>query len=212
MSYKHLTEVIKENSKLFSTKNAIFYKNIETKNWDGISWENFYSQIQNVSKALINFGTKEQQNVAIFAQNMTEWIIADIAIMNTRAVTVPIYATNSAKETEYIINDAEISVIFVGGQEEYDKAVQILETNIYLKLIVAFDKSIVLDRTENSIYLTDFIATKTNENITIELQKRHFECDLGDGWEDSEVHNDPKEVREKALKMGANILNYIFNN
>jgi hypothetical protein len=39
-----------------------------------------------------------------------------------------------------------------------------------------------------------------------------FECDLGDGWEDSEVHNDPKEVREKALKMGANVLNYIFNN
>lgn len=39
-----------------------------------------------------------------------------------------------------------------------------------------------------------------------------FECDLGDGWEDPEVHNDPKEVREKALKMGSNILNYIFNN
>ncbi len=39
-----------------------------------------------------------------------------------------------------------------------------------------------------------------------------FECDLGDGWEDNDVHNDPKEVREKALKMGANILNYIFNN
>jgi hypothetical protein len=38
------------------------------------------------------------------------------------------------------------------------------------------------------------------------------ECDLGDGWEDPEVHNDPKEVREKALKMGANIINYIFNN
>jgi hypothetical protein len=39
-----------------------------------------------------------------------------------------------------------------------------------------------------------------------------FECDLGDGWEDTEVHNDPIGVREKALKMGANILNYIFNN
>lgn len=39
-----------------------------------------------------------------------------------------------------------------------------------------------------------------------------YECDLGDGWEDAEVHNDPKEVREKALKMGANILNYVFNN
>ncbi|POS01624.1 DUF4159 domain-containing protein [Flavobacterium croceum] len=39
-----------------------------------------------------------------------------------------------------------------------------------------------------------------------------YECDLGDGWEDPDVHNDPKEVREKALKMGANILYYIFNN
>jgi hypothetical protein len=39
-----------------------------------------------------------------------------------------------------------------------------------------------------------------------------FETDLGDGWEDPDVHNDPQEVRLKALKMGANILNYIFNN
>lgn len=39
-----------------------------------------------------------------------------------------------------------------------------------------------------------------------------LETDLGDGWEDAEVHNDPREVREKALKMGANILNYAFNN
>ena len=35
-----------------------------------------------------------------------------------------------------------------------------------------------------------------------------FECDLGDGWEDEEVHNDSEEIRTKALKMGANILSY----
>lgn len=39
-----------------------------------------------------------------------------------------------------------------------------------------------------------------------------FESDLGDGWEDQEVHNDPEEVREKALKMGANIVKYAFEN
>lgn len=38
------------------------------------------------------------------------------------------------------------------------------------------------------------------------------ETDLGDGWEDPEVHNNPREVREKALKMGANIINYAFRN
>jgi long-chain acyl-CoA synthetase len=180
MSYKHLIEDIRQNVDRYNSKNAIFYKNNKLNSWEGISWTKFGNDIEKVSKALLKIGISVQQNVAIFAENMPEWMIADFAIMSIRAVSVPIYATNSKKEAEYIINDAEISVIFVGGQEEYDKAVQILETNIYLKLIVAFDKSIVLDRTENSIYLTDFIAAKTNENTTIELQKRHFECDLGD--------------------------------
>lgn len=39
-----------------------------------------------------------------------------------------------------------------------------------------------------------------------------YESDLGNGWEDEEVHNDPFEVREKALKMGANIIKYVFEN
>ncbi len=39
-----------------------------------------------------------------------------------------------------------------------------------------------------------------------------FESDLSDGWEDPSIHNDPEEVRLKALKMGANIIEYAFNN
>ena len=39
-----------------------------------------------------------------------------------------------------------------------------------------------------------------------------FECDLGDGWEDPEVHRDPPEIREKALQMGSNIVSYAFKN
>jgi len=38
-----------------------------------------------------------------------------------------------------------------------------------------------------------------------------YECDLGDGWEDGAVHNDPPEIHEKALEMGANIIDYVFN-
>ncbi len=37
-----------------------------------------------------------------------------------------------------------------------------------------------------------------------------YECDLGDGWEDQEVHNDSEATRTKALKMGANIIQYVF--
>jgi hypothetical protein len=38
-----------------------------------------------------------------------------------------------------------------------------------------------------------------------------YECDLGDGWEDPEVHNDSPEIHRKALEMGANIISYVFN-
>jgi len=37
-----------------------------------------------------------------------------------------------------------------------------------------------------------------------------FECDLGDGWEDANVHNDSEEIRRKALQMGANIVNFVL--
>lgn len=39
-----------------------------------------------------------------------------------------------------------------------------------------------------------------------------YESDLGDGWENPEIHNDPENIREKALKMGANIIKYVFEN
>ncbi|MEM9143927.1 MAG: DUF4159 domain-containing protein [Bacteroidota bacterium] len=49
-----------------------------------------------------------------------------------------------------------------------------------------------------------------NENRLILLFT--YESDLGDGWEDPTVHNDPEEVRLKALQMGANIISYAFKN
>lgn len=39
-----------------------------------------------------------------------------------------------------------------------------------------------------------------------------YECDLGDGWEDADVHKDTEEARQKALRMGANLLSYVFAN
>lgn len=180
MKYKHLLEVIKDNTNRFSTKEAIFYKDKVSQSWKGISWNSFYFQIQQVSKALINFGIKEQDNIGVFAQNMTEWIIADFGIMGVRAVTIPIYATNSKKEVEYVINDAEISVLFVGDQEEFDKVEHISEENKYLKLIVVLTKTVDVRNHKNAVYFSDFINAEFPKSIETALEKRHFEADLKD--------------------------------
>jgi long-chain acyl-CoA synthetase len=176
MSNKHIGIEIRDKVQQYQYENAIYYKDELLKTWVGISWIDFGKTTQNLSKALLNFGIKEQQNLGIFSENSPEWIIADIAIMSIRAVTVPIYATNSKNEVEYIINDSEISVIFVGCQQEYDKALEILESNNYLKLIVALSKDVNLQNNKNSIHLNDFIALETNEIIENELQKRYYEA------------------------------------
>ncbi|WP_299780005.1 long-chain fatty acid--CoA ligase [uncultured Formosa sp.] len=180
MNYKHLVEEIKDNSQHFKNKNAIYYKNNELNTWEGISWLDFESRIETLSKALINYGISVQQNIAIFSENMPNWIISDIAIMRVRAVTIPIYATNSKKEVEYVIDDAKVSLLFVGDQNEYDKAYELLDTSKYLKLIVALTKTIKLHASQKSVYLEDFTAFEASEQIETELKKRYYECDFED--------------------------------
>jgi long-chain acyl-CoA synthetase len=171
---------IRKKVQQYKGENAIYYKDHKLKTWVGISWTDFGEKIQNLSKALLHFGIKEHQNVAIFAENMADWIVADIAIMSIRAVTVPIYATNSKKEAEYIVNDAEINVIFVSCQEEYDKALEISKTNSYLKLIVTLCEDIKFGNTENSIHINNFLVFETDEIIETELQKRYYESESTD--------------------------------
>ncbi len=179
MEYHNLGENIRKNAKYYQHKNAVYYKSKENE-WIGISWKDFGDQIENLSVALLQFGIKAQDNIAVYSQNMPEWIVSDLAIMSIRAVTVPIYATNSANEVDYIVNDAEISVLFVGEQEQYDEAVKLLKNNKFLKLIIAFHDDIQFSNLKNSVYLKDFSSVKQNKKSTIELQKRYKESTLSD--------------------------------
>ena len=180
MEDNHIGIEIRNKVLQYQGENSIFYKDNKLNAWVGISWTDFGDKIQNLSKALLNYGIKEHQNIAIFAENMPNWIIADIAIMSIRGVTVPIYATNSKNEVEYIVNDAEINLVFVGGQAEYDKALQISKTNSNLKYIVSLCEDIKIENNENSIHLNDFLVLKMNETIETELQKRYYECESTD--------------------------------
>ena len=180
MEDNHIGIEIRNKVLQYQGENSIYYKDNKLNAWVGISWTDFGDKIQNLSKALLNYGIKEHQNIAIFAENMPDWIIADIAIMSIRGVTVPIYATNSKNEVEYIVNDAEINLVFVGGQAEYDKALQISKTNSNLKYIISLCEDIKIENNENSIHLNDFLVLKMNETIETELQKRYYECESTD--------------------------------
>lgn len=124
--------------------------------WESVKWGEFAGKIRAIAKALIDLGLQPGEMCAIFSQNRAEWAISDLGILSTRAVSVPIYATNSREEAEYIVNDAGVKILFTGDQEQYDKAKAILAGSASLKLVVAFDRETNIEG-DSSAYLDDLI-------------------------------------------------------
>ena len=96
------------------------YRQWDAKSEIAMSWASVAKKTRALSNALLDMGVAVQENVGIFSQNSIDWSIADIATLQLRAVTVPLYATSSVEQAAYIINDANIRILFVGDQKEYD--------------------------------------------------------------------------------------------
>lgn len=167
---KHIALMMLERVKKFGAKTALMDKPYGT--WEGTSWESFGQQIKMVAKALIEMGVKEKEMIGIFSQNKADWTIADIGILSTRAVSVPVYATNSAEETGYIVNDAEIRILFVNDQEQYDKALKVLKTSDFLQTIIVFDKTVTLESEKHSLYFQDFLESGNSPKNDQALEER----------------------------------------
>ena len=112
-----------------------------------------------------------QDKIGIFAHNMPRWTITDIGTLQIRAVTVPIYATNTAKQAQFIINNADMKIIFVGDQEQYDQVLEIVDECPKLEKIVAMKNTIHLHEHAKACHWQDFIEM-ADEQYQAELQQR----------------------------------------
>ena len=80
-----------------------------------------YSSTVGVARALAIWGIGQGDRVAILSENRPEWTITDFAAARCGAVTVPIYSTQTAEQTSYILNDSGARVIAVSNEEPTGK-------------------------------------------------------------------------------------------
>jgi len=139
--------------------------------WESVTWNQLDEMIKATAKALLEFGIKKGDMVAIYSQNRIEWTISDLGTLATGAIDATIYATNSAEEAEYIVNDAETSVVFCEGQVQYDKIMSILGKSKYIKHIVVFDPKTEI-KGKNSYHFEAFLNIGRKSKKNSELQKR----------------------------------------
>ena len=173
----HIVNQIQTQISNLSDRVALRHK-VEGK-WCDISWRQFGEQINELSLALLSHGLKVQDKVGIFSNNMPRWTVADFATLQIRSVVVPIYPTNTPKQAAYIINDADIRVLFVGEQEQYDAATEVFSDCDQLEYIVAMSDEIDLKDHQAGCTWQQFISA-SEASAQQELTQRINDAQMSD--------------------------------
>lgn len=155
--------IIQKNIQKHAVKPAIGFKKKDA-GWKELSWGKFSEIIFKTANALKSAGIRENDKVAIYSDNSSEWMIFDLAAMAIGAVTVPVYSTNNAEQAEYIIRDSGAKMILVGDQAQYDACLGIIQQeNTGLEIIIISKKAVWIKKEFSSFYLEDFIAKASPE-------------------------------------------------
>ncbi|PJC85577.1 long-chain fatty acid--CoA ligase [Vibrio sp. HA2012] len=173
----HIVKRIRDQVAKGGERAALRYKTADK--WKDISWMQFGRQLDNLSLALLAQGLKIQDKIGIFSQNMPRWTIADIAALQIRCVTVPIYSTNTAEQSAYIIRNADVRILFTGEQAQYDAAISIFNQCELLECIVALSDDIDLRGHPAGIHWETFIA-RGSDSHRAELGARLAQINLDD--------------------------------
>jgi long-chain acyl-CoA synthetase len=94
--------------------------------YKGIGYSELREKVELFAFGLASMGLKRGDRVSIIAENRPEWVIADQAIVALGGVTVPIYPTMTAKQNEYIFNDAGVRFVVVSNQFQLNKVVKVI--------------------------------------------------------------------------------------
>lgn len=170
----HLSRLVETQAAKFGEKTALAYRNAKSGKWTPVSWVEFSKTVHRTSKALLAMGVNEQEKVAIFSDNMPNCFYVDFGCYGIRAVTIPFYANSSTEQAHYMISDAEIHTVFVGGQQQYDTVFSLLPICPSFERIVIFDDTVVKHPTDNiSLYFDDFLALGDDDSLdaVVDLRK-----------------------------------------
>ena len=177
----HLSRLILDQAKKYGDREALIYKDFGGSEWKSYSWNQFSDMVKKVSNALLNLGVKVQENLGVFAQNSVQYLFCDFGAWGVRAVTIPFYATSSEQQIQFMISDAKIRFLFVGEQDQYDKARRIFSTCPTLERIIVFDKNVHISSLDlSSMYFDDFLKLGDNYPRQTEVESLQAQASMDD--------------------------------
>ena len=109
----HLSVLIHDLAKKYGDKPALTFKKFGGEQWQTVSWNQFSLRVKQVSNALLNLNLKPQDKIAVFSQNCVHYLYTDFGAYGVRVCAIPFYATSSEQQIQYMVNDAQVRILFV---------------------------------------------------------------------------------------------------
>ena len=177
----HLSSLIHDQAKHYGDREVLIYKDFGGSKWKSYSWNQFSDTVKKVSNALLNLGVKVQENLGVFSQNSVQYLFCDFGAWGIRAVTIPFYATSSEQQIQFMISDAKIRFLFVGEQEQYDKARRVVSMCQTLERIIVFDRNVrISSHDPNAMYFDDFLKLGENYPRQTEVDALQSQATMDD--------------------------------
>lgn len=177
----HMSVLIHDLAKKYGDREMLIYQDFGGKEWKSLSWNQVSQTVKQVSNALLNLGVRVQENIGVFSQNSVQYLECDFGAWGVRAVTIPFYATSSEQQIQFMINDAKIRYLFVGEQEQYDRARRVVSLCPTLERIIVFDPLVhISSHDPNALYFSDFLKLGENLPRQTEVEARQQEASFDD--------------------------------
>lgn len=177
---KQYHQIERVQSQIRCNPERIAFSEWSKKKQSSLTWSQVGERLKQISCALLDAKVAIQEPVTIFANNSIAWALVDLSILHIRAITVPIYATSTAGQAAFIINNSGSRILFVGDQQQMDTAIKLKDQCPNLQYIIALSSEIDLHQCEIACTLNDFSQRQIHIEHLDELTQRIAHCNLDD--------------------------------
>jgi long-chain acyl-CoA synthetase len=115
-SKRYVPQEFYQAAKEMGSKRAFYFYHEKKATWMEMDWEEYFKRVKKLSQWLVDEGFKPGDKVGILSANRPDWVICDLAILSTGCVSIPVYATASEKDMQYIEQHSEAKLFFVDNK------------------------------------------------------------------------------------------------
>ncbi|MBI2216810.1 MAG: AMP-binding protein [Candidatus Rokubacteria bacterium] len=125
--------------------------------WQRVSWREYGDAVETVAAALLAFGLRGRENVAILGDNRPEWLYCHVGVMTAGGATCGIYPTSAPDQIRYLLNHSEARLVFVENEEQLDKVLEIVDERRVERIVVWDAKGLWGFTDERVVFFDDFL-------------------------------------------------------